>query len=162
MRRYRKLNEREFHRMISEATMRVVARVLQEAGNSDEYEKELPNVDIKTSEPYNTDWDYGWLDRYEKARAAKGDAPMTQADFDALDQEFANMSQGQRNAAARDWGFQNMPQSELSHLKNRYETEQSWGWNPDWDYYNDMSNQYGGIADRYNPNDYNARDYAQH
>jgi hypothetical protein len=161
MRRYRKLNEREFHRMISEATMRVVARVLQEAGNPDEYEKELPNVDVNGLQQ-NTDWDYGWLDRYDKAKAAKGGAPLSQADFDAIDQEFANMSQGQRNTAARNWAFQNMPQTELSHLKNQYDWGEANGFNPDWDWYNDMSNQYGGMADKYNPNDYNARDYAQY
>ena len=43
MKRYKALNEREFHRMISEATMGVVVRVLQEAaGFSEGYGEEEP------------------------------------------------------------------------------------------------------------------------
>lgn len=162
MRRYRKLNEREFHRMISEATMRVVTRVLQEAaGFSEDYGKELPNVNVNGIQQ-NTDWDYDWLDQVEAMKKAKGGAPLTQADFDALDQRLAKRSQGERNTAARNWALQNMPQRELSHLKNQNEWGDANGFNPDWDYYNDMSAQYGGMADKYSPNDYNAINYAQH
>lgn len=64
MKRYKALNEGEFHRMISEATMGVVMRVLQEATGLDE----LPMDDYEYPEEENyDDPDYlgeGYYPRY--------------------------------------------------------------------------------------------------
>ena len=156
MRSYKKLNEREFHRMISEATMRVVQRVLQEAGNAEEYYKELPDV-MCTQDA--TGWDYDWLDQVEAMRKEKGGGALTQADFDELDRRLAQRDPGERNKARNDWTWKNMPQTQLSYLKNQYD---QYGYEDDLDYYNRMNAQYGGMADRYSPNDYNIGDYAQY
>ena len=69
MKRYKALNEREFHRMISEATMRVVTRVLQEAaGFSEDYGEKEPyygNDEDYVGQPDAENHDYDYPDDYE-------------------------------------------------------------------------------------------------
>lgn len=60
MKRYKALNEGEFHRMISEATMGVVMRVLQEATGLDE----LPMDDYEYPEDYYPEGDYDYPEEY--------------------------------------------------------------------------------------------------
>lgn len=62
MKRYRKLNEREFHRMISEATMGVVARVLQEAAG---FSENYGNDEDYVGQPDVENYDYDYPDDYE-------------------------------------------------------------------------------------------------
>ena len=56
MKRYKALNESEFHRMITEATMGVVRRVLQEVAGSeelplDDYDYDYPEEEYLDDEP---------------------------------------------------------------------------------------------------------------
>lgn len=56
MKSYKKLNESEFHRMISEATMGVVMRVLQEVAGPEAY-----NEDYPYDAPYDDNMDYDYV-----------------------------------------------------------------------------------------------------
>lgn len=56
MKSYKKLNESEFHRMISEATMGVVMRVLQEVAGPEAY-----NEDYPYDTPYDDNMDYDYV-----------------------------------------------------------------------------------------------------